>query len=87
MTSISTIRAPSSADVSSPPANQKKIELEEAAAVLLPGLRHARSLLTVAINVLSHFAPPSSYPMSEAQAAARIRRLLDEFGHPADARR
>ena len=80
MTSISAIPIPS-------PANKKRIEIEEAAVMLLPGLEHAQSLLTVAIQVLSHLAPPSPSAPSHAEAAAKIRRLLDEFGHPAATRR
>jgi len=83
MTSISAIPAPSCADVSAKLANKKKVELEEAAAMLLPGLQHAVSLLTVAIQVLSHFAPPSPSAPSYAEAVAKTRRLLKEFGHPA----
>ena len=51
MTSISPIPAPSCADVSAQLANKKKVELEEAAAMLLPGLQHTVSLLNVAIQV------------------------------------
>jgi hypothetical protein len=64
----------------------RRSELEDAAIMLLPGLQHASSLLTVAIQVLSHFAPPSPSALNQAQAAAKIRRLLDEFGHPAATR-
>jgi hypothetical protein len=87
MTSISPIPAPSSADVSAQPANKKKVELEDAATMLLPGLLHAQSLLGVAIQVLSHFAAPSPSALTHAEAAAKIRRLLHEFGHPAATRR
>ena len=87
MTSISAIPAPSSADVSAQLANKKPVELEDAATMLLPGLEHAISLLTVAIQVLSHFARPSPSALSHAEAAAKIRRLFDEFGHPAATRR
>jgi hypothetical protein len=87
MTSISPIPAASSADVSAQLANKKEVEIEDAATMLLPGLRQAQSLLSVAIPVLSHFAPPSPSAPSHAEAAAKIRRLLDEFGHPAATRR
>ena len=55
--------------------------------MLLPDLHHAQSILNVAIQVLSHFASPSPSALSHAEAAAKIRRLLDEFGHPAATRR
>jgi hypothetical protein len=87
MTSISAIPAPSSADVSAQLASKKKVELQDAATMLLPGLQHAQSLLNVVIQVLSHFAAPSPSAPSHAEAAAKIRRLLDEFGHPAATRR
>ena len=64
--------------------NRKSPDLADAATLLLPGLQHARSLLDVAIRVLSHFAnPPPQAALSNAEAAAKIRRLLAEFGHPA----
>ena len=64
--------------------NKKSPSLIEAANMLLPGLQQSRSLLDVAIRVLSHFAdPPPQGPPSTAEAAAKIRRLLAEFGHPA----
>jgi hypothetical protein len=51
--------------------------------MLLPGLQQTRALLDVAIGVLSHFAsPPPQGLISNAEAAARIRRVLAEFGHP-----
>jgi hypothetical protein len=87
MTSISAIPAPSSADVSAQLANKKKVELEEAATMLLPGLQHAQSLLSVASQVLSQVAAPSPSAPGHAEAAAKIRRLLDEFGRPAASRR
>jgi hypothetical protein len=86
MTSISAIPAPSSVEVSAQLANKKKVEIEDAATMLLPGLQHASSLLTVAIQVLNHFARPSPSALSHAEAAAKIRRLLDEFSHPAATR-
>ena len=54
--------------------------------MLLPGLQHTVSLLNVAIQVLSHFAPPSPPVLSYAEAVAKTRRLLREFGHPAATR-
>lgn len=87
MTSISAIPAPPSADVSAQLANKKRVELEDAANMLLPGLHHAQSLLGIAIQVLNHFASPSPSALSHAEVAAKIRRLLDEFGHPAATRR
>ena len=87
MTSISAIPVPSSADVSAQLAHKKKVELEDAANMLLPGLHHTQLLLNVAIQVLSNFASPSPSALNHAEAAAKIRRLLDEFGHPAATRR
>jgi hypothetical protein len=87
MTSISAISVPSSANGSAQLDNKKHVELEDAATMLLPGLQHAVSLLNVAIQVLSHFAPPSPSAPSHAEAAAKIRRLLDEFGRPVATRR
>jgi len=87
MTSIAAIPAPSSADVPAQPASKKKVEIEDAANMLLPGLLHTQSLLNVAIQVLSRFASPSPSALSHAEAAVKIRRLLDEFGHPAATRR
>jgi len=64
--------------------NNKSPSLADAATMLLPGLQHTRSLLDVAIRVLSHFAHPQPQAaLSNAEAAAKIRRLLAEFGHPA----
>ena len=64
--------------------NKKSPSLADAANMLLPGLQQSRSLLDVAIRVLSHFAdPPPQGTQSPAEAAAKIRRLLAEFGHPA----
>jgi hypothetical protein len=84
MTSISTIAPQSLPETAEAPTNKKRIELSEAATLLLPGLQHAQSLLTVAIQVLSHFAPPpSTSAPSPAEAAAKIRRLLNEFGRTA----
>jgi hypothetical protein len=55
--------------------------------MLLPGLQQARTLLDAAIGVLSHFAPPPPQgAISNAEAAARIRRALAEFGHPSTRR-
>jgi len=63
--------------------HKRKVELTDAAAMLLPGLLQARTLLDVSIQVLSHFAPPPPQGMvSDAETAARIRRVLAEFGHP-----
>ena len=60
----------------------KKVETADAATMLLPGLHQSRLLLDTAIQVLSHFAPPQPQSVSNAEAAARIRRVLAEFGHP-----
>jgi hypothetical protein len=52
--------------------------------MLLPGLQQARAQLDLAIRVLGYFAPPApAGAISNAAAAARIRRALAEFGHPA----
>jgi hypothetical protein len=60
--------------------NKKGPTLSEAAVMLLPGLHHARSLLDVAIRVLAHFANEHPHAVSDAEAAARLRRLLAAFG-------
>lgn len=58
--------------------------LADAAVMLLPGLHQARTQLDLAIRVLSYFAPPPpAGAVSNAEAAARIRRALAAFGHPA----
>lgn len=64
---------------------RKSPPLADAAATLLPGLQHAASLLEVAIRVLRHFAsePPPTASGSHAAEAAKVRRLLAAFGHPA----
>ena len=63
--------------------NAKQQSLADAATMLLPGLQQARTQLDLAIRVLSHFAPPSpARAIGNAEAAARIRRALAEFGHP-----
>ena len=51
-------------------------QLAQVAATLLPGLHHARSLVDVSIQVLTAFANPPALPLSEAQIAAKVRRLL-----------
>jgi hypothetical protein len=52
--------------------------------MLLPGLQQARTQLDLAIRILSHFAlPPPAGAIGNTEAAARIRRALAEFGHPA----
>jgi len=61
---------------------QKKVELADAAVMLLPGLQQSRLLLDTAIRVLSQFAPPQG-SVSNADVVARHRRALAEFGHPA----
>jgi hypothetical protein len=67
-----------------PITNAKQPSVADAATMLLPGLRQARAQLDLAIRVLSHFAPPApAGAISNAAAAARIRRALAEFGHPA----
>ena len=64
------------------PDNIKTPQLSEAALILLPGLQHARSLLDVAIRVLAHFAKQHPQPpLSDAEQALRVRRLLAAFGH------
>ena len=64
--------------------NAKQPSLADAATMLLPGLQQARTQLDLAIRILSHFAPPPpAGAMGNAEAAARIRRALAEFGHPA----
>ncbi len=78
----SSIPASPSVEVSAQLANKKRVEVEDAAAMLLPGLQQAASLLTIAIQVLGHFAPPSPSALNHAEAAAKVRRLLDEFGRP-----
>ena len=60
---------------------KKKVELADAAVMLLPGLQQARLLLDTAIRVLSQFAPPQG-SVSNAEVVARHRRALAEFGHP-----
>ena len=63
---------------------KKKVELADAAAMLLPGLQQSRLLLDTAIRVLSQFAPPPppQGSVSNAATAARHQRALAEFGHP-----
>ena len=62
--------------------NKKTPQLSEAAVMLLPALHHARSILDVAIRVLAHFAKEHPQAaLSDAEAAARARRLLVAFGH------
>ena len=64
--------------------NAKQPSLADAATLLLPGLQQARTQLDLAIRILCHFAPPPpAGAISNAEAAARIRRALAEFGHPA----
>ena len=64
--------------------NAKQPSLADAATMLLPGLQQARTQLDLAIRILSHFAlPPPAGAIGNAEAAARIRRALAEFGHPA----
>jgi hypothetical protein len=83
MNSLSVNSVPASTPAADSP-NQKKVDLPDAATMLLPGLQQARALLDVAIGVLSHFAPPPPQgAISNAEAAARIRRALAEFEHPA----
>ena len=65
------------------PLTQKKVELADAAVMLLPALQQSRLLLDTAIRLLSQFAPPPPRgAASNADAAARLRRALAEFGHP-----
>lgn len=67
--------------------NTKQPTLPEAATMLLPGLQQARTQLDLAIRVLSYFAlPPPEGSVSNAEAAARIRRALAAFGHPTASR-
>ena len=83
MNSLSVNSAPASIPANES-LNKNKVELIDAATMLLPGLQQSRALLDVAIRVLSHFAPPPPQgAISNAEAAARIRRVLAEFGHPA----
>ena len=82
MSSLSVNSVPASAPANES-LNKSKVELADAATMLLPGLQQSRALLEVAIRVLSHFAPPAPQgAISNAEAAARIRRVLAEFGHP-----
>ena len=82
MTSLSKNSTPTSAPTHDP-LNKKKVELADAATMLLPGLQQSRLLLDTAIRVLSQFVPPPPQgSVSNAEAAARIRRALAEFGHP-----
>lgn len=84
MTSISTNPAAPSLPEPNTLHNKNRVELTDAATVLLPGLRHARSLLDVAIQTLTHFAnQPPQAPPDKAAEVAKIRRLLAEFGRPA----
>ncbi|MEJ1962642.1 MAG: hypothetical protein WDO56_14295 [Gammaproteobacteria bacterium] len=84
MTSISTNPTPASPLEPETLHDKSKVELADAAAVLLPGLRHARSLLDVAIQLLARFAnQPPQAPPGQAAEVAKIRRMLAEFGHPA----
>jgi hypothetical protein len=84
MTSISANSVPTSPPVREALNNKKSVELADAAVMLLPGLQQARLLLDTAMGVLSHFAPPPPQGVvSNAEAAAKIRRVLAEFGHPA----
>jgi hypothetical protein len=39
-------------------------------------------LVDVSIQVLTAFANPPALPLSEAQIAAKVRRLLADFGRP-----
>jgi hypothetical protein len=81
MTSISANPAPTSPAAAEHLDPRKNVELADAAVMLIPGLEHARSLLTVAIRLLRSFAPPQG-EASSAEAAAKLRRMLAEFGHP-----
>ncbi|MEJ1961549.1 MAG: hypothetical protein WDO56_08405 [Gammaproteobacteria bacterium] len=63
-------------------ADKKKVDLADAATIL-PGLQQSRLLLDTAIRVLSYFVPPPPEGVvSNAEAAARIRRAFAELGHP-----
>jgi hypothetical protein len=82
MTIVSKDPTPASAP-NDAPLSKKEAELADAAVMLLPGLQQSRLLLDTAIQVLSHFAPPPPQgTVGKAEAAARIRRALAEFGHP-----
>ena len=55
--------------------NAKQPSLTEAATMLLPGLKQARTQLDLAIRVLSHFVPPPpAGTVGNAAAMARIQR-------------
>jgi hypothetical protein len=86
MTSLPANPIPSTSSFDPPnkPSSKNVPQLSDVAATLLPGLQHARSLIDVAVQVLSHFANARAVPLSDAQAAAKIRRLLANFGHPAE---
>jgi hypothetical protein len=60
---------------------KKSPPLADVAAVLLPGLRQAHSLLTVAIRVLEHMGESPRRRGDAAAEAAKARRLLAAFGH------
>ena len=64
--------------------------IEEAAAMLLPGLRHARSLIEVAIRVLQYFevhtkdgvqtVVPKKPDEKLAEEVEQVKALLSAFG-------
>jgi hypothetical protein len=81
MKSIPVNSIPASTPNPGAPNKKKTPQLSEAAVMLLPGLHHARSLLDVAIRVLAHFANEHPQAVSDAEAAARLRRLQAAFGH------
>ena len=82
MKSIPANSVPASPSSAVPFDNKKTPQLGEAAVILLPSLHHARELLDVAIRVLSHFAKEQPHAaLSNAEAAAKVRRLLAAFGH------
>jgi hypothetical protein len=81
MTSISANSAPTSPTAPAPLDPSKHVELADAAVMLIPGLEHARSLITVAIQLLRTFAPPQG-EFSSVEAAAKHRRMIAELGHP-----
>ena len=72
----------SSSDSPNESSHDKSPPLADVAATFLPGLQHARSLIDVAVQVLSYFANARAVPLSDAQVAAKVRRLLAEFGRP-----
>ena len=75
--------SPSPSPPTHPSLLKRKVELADAAVMLLPGLQQSRLLLDTAIRVLSEFAPPPPQGSpSHAEVVARHQRTLAEFGHP-----